>query len=73
MLKEAEGATQVRADRRPLTSEVASNCDLCEQLGDRETVKEMTAERLVLFVRDSGQEQVGIDYQVDEGEILCVA
>jgi len=63
----------VRADRRPLTSEVASNCDLCEQLDDRETVKEMTAERLVLFVRDSSQKQEVMDHQVEEVGILCVA
>ena len=33
----------------------------------------MVTERLVLFVRDSSQEQVVIDYQVDEGGMLCAA
>jgi len=63
----------VKVDRGSLTSQVVWHCDLYHQLDNRETVREMTAERPVLFVRDSSQEQVAIGYQVNEGRILCVA
>ena len=63
----------MRVDRRPLTSEVVSNCDPCEQLDDREAAREMTAERLVLFVKDPSQEQVVVNHQIDKEGILCVA
>jgi len=58
---------------RPLTSEVVSHCDVFEQLDDRQAAKEMTVERLVLFVKDSSQEQVVMDHKAEKGVTLCVA
>ena len=52
---------------------VVSHCNVCGQLDNSEVAREMTTERLVLVMRDSSQEQGVMDYQVDEGGMLCAA